>query len=485
MPQAGAAYVFTRSGTTWTQQSYVKASDTDATMPFSSFEPDNFGYAVAVSGDTVLVGAYGEDSGARGVNGNGSDNSSREAGAAYVFGPQIVITSPVHLSTISNLPAILVGGFGFAGNPNLYIIRLSDGAFWTELGWANEESGAILPTENAAEHAWLSTGSLPRIGGKYRNTAMADGDYNIITLAYDSLGEEKRADAVVTVKYAPAFTFSGVSSTPTTGATIHTGNSWQFKATLSSTISDLRLRVQSTLTPDQESSWTYLEEGAPMSRIDSTWTLNTTDVLTGNRVFRVIASAPGYADETSEYIGPITVEGFAAFKDFRLGTTDPKRTGTEWIFTIVQTSLFSDQRLRVQSSSDGQEEGSWTDLPGGGQMTHAGSNWKHVNSAIPSGRRFFRVIASALTYADLRSGSLGPFIVETACLTPPHFTSQPQEPELAAAEKRFAYYANANDPSGGKVVYGLAQGPAGMEVHPLTASWSGLPPARCAGKPFR
>ena len=40
---------------------------------------------MAVSGDTVVVGAYGEDSNATGVNGNQSDNSADGAGAAYVF----------------------------------------------------------------------------------------------------------------------------------------------------------------------------------------------------------------------------------------------------------------------------------------------------------------------------------------------------------------------------------------------------------------
>ncbi|MCZ7599566.1 MAG: FG-GAP repeat protein [Gammaproteobacteria bacterium] len=59
---AGAAYVFVRDGTTWTQQAYLKASNTGAS--------DVFGHSVAVSGDTVVVGAYGESSAATGVNGN-------------------------------------------------------------------------------------------------------------------------------------------------------------------------------------------------------------------------------------------------------------------------------------------------------------------------------------------------------------------------------------------------------------------------------
>jgi hypothetical protein len=74
---SGAAYAFVRSGSTWSQRAYLKASNTDAL--------DAFGDPVAVSGDTVVVGAYGECSSATGVNGNQSDNSADYAGAAYVF----------------------------------------------------------------------------------------------------------------------------------------------------------------------------------------------------------------------------------------------------------------------------------------------------------------------------------------------------------------------------------------------------------------
>ncbi|MBK8620044.1 MAG: S-layer homology domain-containing protein [Anaerolineales bacterium] len=74
---SGAAYVFTRSGTTWSQQAYLKASNTE--------NSDAFGSAVSVSGDTVVVGAHEEDSNATGVNGDEEDNSEGFSGAAYVF----------------------------------------------------------------------------------------------------------------------------------------------------------------------------------------------------------------------------------------------------------------------------------------------------------------------------------------------------------------------------------------------------------------
>ena len=66
-----------RNGTTWSQQAYLKASNTDP--------GDEFGISVAVSGDTVVVGARYERSVARGVNGDQTDHSACQAGAAYVF----------------------------------------------------------------------------------------------------------------------------------------------------------------------------------------------------------------------------------------------------------------------------------------------------------------------------------------------------------------------------------------------------------------
>jgi hypothetical protein len=74
---AGAAYVFVRSGGVWSQQAYLKASNTG--------QGDRFGWSVAVSGDTLVVGAYAENSSATGVDGNQADNSAGNSGAAYVF----------------------------------------------------------------------------------------------------------------------------------------------------------------------------------------------------------------------------------------------------------------------------------------------------------------------------------------------------------------------------------------------------------------
>jgi hypothetical protein len=75
---AGAAYIFSRSGSIWTEQAYIKASNTQVS--------DLFGQAVSLSadGNTLAVGAYREDGAASGVNPIPDENSNG-AGAVYLY----------------------------------------------------------------------------------------------------------------------------------------------------------------------------------------------------------------------------------------------------------------------------------------------------------------------------------------------------------------------------------------------------------------
>jgi len=68
---AGSAYIFKRSGDTWTQQQKITASDRG--------ENDNFGFYVAVYGNYVLIGAYNESEDENG------ENTVTTAGSAYIF----------------------------------------------------------------------------------------------------------------------------------------------------------------------------------------------------------------------------------------------------------------------------------------------------------------------------------------------------------------------------------------------------------------
>lgn len=74
---AGGVYVFTRSGSSWTQQTIITSSNIDIA--------DSFGAQVALHGNTLVVSAPGEASNATGINGDENDNSADESGAAYIF----------------------------------------------------------------------------------------------------------------------------------------------------------------------------------------------------------------------------------------------------------------------------------------------------------------------------------------------------------------------------------------------------------------
>jgi hypothetical protein len=83
--ESGAVYVFTRTGTAWRQQAYIKASNTGGRD-----DGDTFGYTIALSDDgaTLAVGAPSEDGSSTRVDTNGgdqADNSAVGAGAVYIF----------------------------------------------------------------------------------------------------------------------------------------------------------------------------------------------------------------------------------------------------------------------------------------------------------------------------------------------------------------------------------------------------------------
>lgn len=76
---AGAVYLFNYIGSAWSQQAYIKASNTEI--------GDGFGGSVDLSDDanTLVVGAAGEDSAATGIDGDTADNNALSAGAVYLF----------------------------------------------------------------------------------------------------------------------------------------------------------------------------------------------------------------------------------------------------------------------------------------------------------------------------------------------------------------------------------------------------------------
>ena len=126
---AGSAYIFTRSGSTWSQEAKIEASDAQA--------DDSFGYSVSLSndGNTAIVGAYLEDTGGTGV------------GAAYIF-----TRSGSTWSQEAKIQSSDIAAYDYFG----YSVSLSNDGNTAIVGAVYEETGG---TNTGAAYIFTRSGS--------------------------------------------------------------------------------------------------------------------------------------------------------------------------------------------------------------------------------------------------------------------------------------------------------------------------------------
>ena len=127
----GSAFIFVRSGTTWTEQAKLTASD--------KFSGDQLGYSCSIYGDTAIAGAWGDDIG-------NSDN-----GSVYVYTRSGTTWTEIQKLTASDslnadffgrscaiykdtivTGAILVNHSGFSDAGSAYVFTRS-GTTWSEI----------------------------------------------------------------------------------------------------------------------------------------------------------------------------------------------------------------------------------------------------------------------------------------------------------------------------------------------------------------
>jgi len=123
---SGAVYVFSRSGISWSQQAYLKASNAGG--------GDLFGEAISLSddGNTLAVGAQSEDSNAVGIDGV-NNSSASGSGAVYVFNRNGIIWDQQAYVKASNTSS--GDSFGIA-------LSLSDDGTTLAVGATSEDSNA-------------------------------------------------------------------------------------------------------------------------------------------------------------------------------------------------------------------------------------------------------------------------------------------------------------------------------------------------------
>ncbi len=171
IPQAGAVYVFTRRGDTWSQQAYLKASNTGR-RPAAGEEigdGDQFGFSLALSGDgnTLAAGAISEDS-AAGALYPQTDDSQSSSGAVYVF---------TRSGTTWSQQALVKGVNTEGGDLFGYGVGLSDdGSAMAVAGY--DEDGSGKGVNPAPDNGLMGTGAIyafSRSGGAWRQTAYLKG----------------------------------------------------------------------------------------------------------------------------------------------------------------------------------------------------------------------------------------------------------------------------------------------------------------------
>ena len=172
-------YVYKRTGSAWAQEAYVKASNNGA--------DDYFGYNVSLSGDTLAVGAYREDSSATTItNGTGfSDSeSSSNSGAVYVY------RNNARLFAISEV-------FPTVTSSAIYLKWQKTGG--TAIGYGvNYEVGTVTPQLCSTTMDY----DLENVNEFLLNSLTADTDYTFRLCVYDNLNNFIE-DKVITLKTLP------------------------------------------------------------------------------------------------------------------------------------------------------------------------------------------------------------------------------------------------------------------------------------------
>ena len=116
----------------------------------------------------------------------------------------------------------------------------------------------------------------------------------------------------------------------------------------------------------------------------------------------------------------------------------PIRSNNPWLFTAHFTNIVSDLRLRVESTTTTNVEGSWTDLPDAEQWADTDGNWTLHTTDVPTGTQYFRVVASAPGYFDSASAAVGPETVLAGIAQFGVFNVQPPTPYRSGVSWKFS-----------------------------------------------
>jgi hypothetical protein len=206
----GSVYVFTRSGTDWMQKQKLTAPD-GATY-------DTFGYSVAISGDTVVGGANEDQFGANVLQGSAyvftrsggywtvEQKLSAYDGAAYdkfgysvaISGDTVAVGAPGDSDTISLHGAVYV--FNVPSTPTLVLQPeiLPDGTMGMPYNETLTATGGTAPYRFVAQSP-LPPGLVLNTHGVLRGTPTEDGTFRFRVQVIDANGYTTDCEGAITI----------------------------------------------------------------------------------------------------------------------------------------------------------------------------------------------------------------------------------------------------------------------------------------------
>lgn len=167
----GAAYVFVRSGSVWSEQAKIIADD--------GATGDYFGYSVAINGSYIIVGAFLDN------------NPVTDAGSAYVFTRSGTVWTQQAKLTASNAATNDHFGYSVSISGAYAVIGAKD----DDIGANVDEGSAYF--FNRSGSVWSQQDNVVApfgaAGDRFGISVSIDGDYAVIGASEDNVG----ADTVV------------------------------------------------------------------------------------------------------------------------------------------------------------------------------------------------------------------------------------------------------------------------------------------------
>jgi hypothetical protein len=289
---AGSIYVFTRSGTTWTEQQKIQASD--------AAENDRFGVSVGIDGDTIVVGAHYED------------DTDSNAGSIYVFTRSGSTWTQQQKIQPSDIAAADEFGTAVAISGDTVIA----GSIWDDDTNSGSGSAYIFTRSGTT---WTQqqklTASVSEAAARFGTAVSIDGDTALVGTPFENISGVSDAGAVY------VYTRSGTTWTeqqriphPTPGANDHFGKSVDVD------VNNLIIGAENIDSPSSNSGKAYIYK-----RGGSTWNLYST--LQGSNT-----------DENDGFGAGVGIEGESAVIGSRLGGTGSSSgSGFAHIFTLRKT----------------------------------------------------------------------------------------------------------------------------------------------------